>query len=415
MRFSLILLGFFFITSPDISIFDFLPDVIGWFLITLGLFRLSDIEMRAEDAKALSLRMMLFSTVKLVLSLFTFRFGTADMLLVTFCYSIVELVTVIPFTTNLFTALDYSSMRLGVKLNSDKLSSVRWFTYVFFSLKSLLTLLPATVAFFDTESTGNLSASTWFIDFEAAMRVLMVLSFFLAVLLGASTFVYLASFFIGIIKNKDLNEAMKKSLEEKVLSKPNMMLKKRTSFTLTFLSFSLLFFSDFYLDALDIFPTFIGFFLVLAAAIYVKRKMGLNTLYLTASSAIGLAVSALSFAYRLYHGIKTNFVVEYVFADKPFTMVLGAMTAVMTFITLLLVFKLASDFNRDYTKTKLEESTSLYSLGGIVSAFLGFMLYALPQLNTTFVFPSIIYFAVYTSLAVNYLIKLKKQISKDNR
>ncbi len=371
--------------------------------------------MRAEDAKALSLRMMLFSSVKLVLSLFTFRFGTADVLLVTFCYSIVELVTVIPFTTNLFGALDYSSMRLGVKLNSDKLSSVRWFLYVFFALKNLLTLLPATVTFFDTESTGNLSANTWFIDFEAAMRVLMVLSFFLSVLLGISTFIYLASFFIKLIRNKPLMEAMKKNLEEKVLSNPNMMLKKRTSLTLTFLSFSLLFFVDFYLDALDIFPTFVGFFLVLVASIYMKRKMGLKTLYLTLFSGIGLILSSLSFGYRLYHGIRTNFVVEYVFAEKPFTTLLGALTAVLTFIVLIFVFKTASDFNRDYTKTKLEDSISLYMTGGFISAFFGFMLYALPHFNTTFVFPSIIYFAVYTSLAVNYIMKLKKQIAKDNR
>ncbi len=415
MRFSLILWGFLFITSPDISIFDFLPDVIGWFLITLGLLRFSDIEMRAEDAKALSLRMMLFSSVKLVLSLFTFRFGTADVLLVTFCYSIVELVTVIPFTTNLFGALDYSSMRLGVKLNSDKLSAVRWFLYVFFAIKNLLTLLPATVTFFDTESTGNLSANTWFIDFEAAMRVLMVIAFLLSVLLGISAFVYLASFFISLIKNKPLIDAMKKSLEEKVLSKPNMMLKKRTSLTLTFLSFSLIFFADFYLDALDISPTPVAFFLVLVASIYMKRKMGLKTLYLTVFSCIGLTISAIAFGYRLYHGIKTNFVVEYVFADKPFTALLGTLTAVLTFIVLVLVFKTASDFNRDYTRTKLEDSISLYITGGFVSAFFGFMLYALPHLNTTFVFPSIIYFAVYTSLAVNYMMKLKKQIAKDNR
>ena len=162
MRFSLIFAGLIFIFSPDIALFDFLPDVIGWFLITLGITPLADIELRAEDAKALSLRMMLFSAVKLAVSLFTFRFGTADMLLVTFSYGVVEIITVIPFVTNLFTALDYSAMRIGPSLNSDKINGIKWYMYIFFVIKNLLAFLPATTALFDTEATGNLSADTWY-------------------------------------------------------------------------------------------------------------------------------------------------------------------------------------------------------------------------------------------------------------
>lgn len=415
MRFSLILLGFFFITSPDVSIFDFLPDVIGWFLIVLGLLRFSDIEPRGEDAKALALRMMLFSSVKLALSLFTFKFGTSDVLLVTFCYSIVELMTTIPFVTNLFSGLDYSSMRLGVKLDTDKVSSVRWFLYIFFFVKNLLAFLPACVTFFDTEATGNLSANTWFIDFEAAMRVLMVLSFFLSVILGIATFVYLAIFFVRLIKNAPLQKAMLQSLEEKVLSQPNMLLKKRTSFVLTFFAFALLFFADFYLDATDVLPDFVGFFLILVASIYMKKKLERKVLLLTVFSSVGLIFSLLSFGYRFSVAKESSFQIEYIFPEKTFTYPLAVSSAVLIFITLLLLFKTADSFNREYTKTKLDDSVTLFIAGGGVSAFFGFFLYALPYLNTTFVFPSLIFFAVFTALSVNYINKLKKQIVKDNR
>ena len=54
MHFSLILIGLLFVFSPDLSIFDFLPDFIGWFFITLGLNKFADIESRGEDAKKLA-------------------------------------------------------------------------------------------------------------------------------------------------------------------------------------------------------------------------------------------------------------------------------------------------------------------------------------------------------------------------
>lgn len=415
MRFSLILCGFIFIVSPDISIFDFLPDVIGWLLIVLGITPFADIEMRAEDAKVLALRMILFSAVKMVLSLFTFRFGTADMLLVTFSYSIVELVTVIPFASNLFLAIDYSSMRLGVKLDSDKINSLKWFTYVFFFLKNALAFLPATVAFFDTESTGELSADTWFIDFEAAMRVFMVFAFFLSVVLSVTSLFYLCPFFARLNKNKELISAMINSRQETVLSQPKVMIKKNTGFVLTYFSFALLFFFDFYLDSLDILPTFVGFFLVVVASVFMKKRMKRGALLLTTTSAVGFAVSLITFLYKYYHGEKVKFVVDYAFQSKTFTIPLSALTAVFSAVVIFLIFKTAGEFNKEYTKTNLEENTVLFMIGGVVQAFFGFVLYAFPKLNTTFVFPSLIFGAFFLPMAMGYTMKLKKQISKDNR
>ncbi len=415
MRFPLILCGFIFIVSPDISIFDFLPDVIGWFLIVLGITPLADIEMRAEDAKVLALRMMLFSAVKTVLSLFTFRFGTADMLLVTFSYSLVELITVIPFTTNLYTAIDFSSMRLGVKLDSDKINSVRWFTYVFFFLKNAFAFLPATVAFFDTESTGELSATTWFIDFEAAMRVLMVLAFFLSVVLSVAGICYISPFFARLNKNKELIIAMRQCREETVLSKPNVMIKKNTGFVLTYFSFALLFFFDFYLDSIDVLPTFVGFFLVMIAAFFMKKRMGVKATALTVVSLTGFAVSLLTAVYKYYHSARVKFVVDYAFTSKTFTVPLSLITAIFTAAVIFLIFRTAGEFNKEYTKTKLDESISLFMVGGVVESFFGFVLYAFPKLNTTFVFPSLIFGAFFLPMSMGYILKLKKQISKDNR
>ena len=413
MRFSLIFAGLIFIFSPDIALFDFLPDVIGWFLITLGITPLADIELRAEDAKALSLRMMLFSAVKLAVSLFTFRFGTADMLLVTFSYGVVEIITVIPFVTNLFTALDYSAMRIGPSLNSDKINGIKWYMYIFFVIKNLLAFLPATTALFDTEATGNLSADTWFVDFQAAMRVFMVFAFMLSFVVFLVSAFYVGAFFVSVIKNKELKENMKKHRFEEVLSKPDIMTVKNTSFVLTFFMGAVLFFFDFYIDATDMLPTFAGFFLVFTASLFMTKRMSIKSHLLSIVSFLGLVSSLLSFFYRLYWGKETNFVLTYVFEKKSFTLPLGILTFVFSALTTVLIFRTVKSFDERYTKYKLENNLLLLTIGGIAEAFFGFMLYAFPRFNTTFVFPSIIFGAFYLALTLNCLIKLKKQISKD--
>lgn len=415
MRFSLILLGLIFVFSPDITLFDLLPDVIGWFFITLGLTPLADIEMRGEEAKRLSLRMMLISGVKLAVSLFTFRFSTSDMLLATFAYGIVEIITVIPFVTNLFTALDYSAMRITPSLDSDKVSGVKWYMYVFFVLKNVLAFLPATVGLFDTEATGNLSADTWFVDFEAAMRVFMVFAFFLSAVISLVSLIYVGQFFLSLIKNKELKANMMKHRRDEVLSKENVMTVKNTSFVLTFFLSSMLFFFDFYVDALDVLPTFVGFLLVFSTSVFMKTRMKRNCIVLTILSFVGLLTSLFSFLYRLYWGEKTSFVLTYSFGEKPLTLPLGVITAVLSALVIILILKEAKDFNEKYTKYKIDDNVALLMTGGAVESFFGVMLYAFPSLNTTFVFPSIVFGVAYTALTLNFFFKLKRQISKDMR
>ena len=415
MRFPLIFLGLIFIFSPDITLFDFLPDVIGWFFITLGLTPLADIELRAEDAKRLSLRMMLVSAVKLAVSLFTFRFGTSDMLLATFAYGIVEIITVIPFVTNFFTALDYSAMRITPSLNSDKVSGIKWYMYVFFVLKNVLAFLPATVGLFDTETTGNLSADTWFVDFEAAMRVFMVFAFFLSAVISLVSVIYAGQFFVSLIKNKELIGNMTKHRREEVLSKENVMTVKNTSFVLTFFLSAMLFFFDFYIDAIDVLPTFVGFFLVFVAFVFMKRRMNERTTLPAILAFAGFTVSLFSFIYRLYWGGKTNFVLTYTFGSKPLTLPLSIAEAVFTVAVIVMILKWADSFNKKYTKYTLEDNLTLLKIGAVIEAFFGVMLYAFPSLNTTFVFPSIVFGIAYTALTINFFFKLKRQLSKDMR
>ena len=95
------------------------------------------------------------------------------------------------------------------------------------------------------------------------------------------------------------------------------------------------------------------------------------------------------------------------------TLPLGVITAVLSALVIILILKEAKDFNEKYTKYKIDDNVALLMTGGAVESFFGVMLYAFPSLNTTFVFPSIVFGVAYTALTLNFFFKLKRQISKD--
>lgn len=404
-----------FLFSPDISLFDLMPDFIGWFLIVLGLGRLADIEIRAEDAKHLAKRMILFSAVKAVLSLFSLRFSSADLLLAAFCYAIVEIITVIPFTANLFKALDYTSMRVSSPLDSDKLNTAKWYLLVFFAIKNAIAVLPATGSLFDSSMTGEYASDTWFVDFAAMLRMFILLGFVISAVTSVVMLVYFLPFWIRIVKNRDLNGKMLAHRKVSVLDVPACMVRKNTSFVLGFFTPALVFFFDFYLDGIDVLPTFAGFAVVLAGSVYAKKYMKQSCMPLICVSALGFVVSLTAFLYRFIPLAKNKFVIDYNFSAKPLTLPLALLTSLLVIVTVILTYRLAGRFNESFTKYKLEDSLVLYMLGGAVLGAFDFVLYSYPNMNTTFVFPSLIFGTAFSAMGAYYFVKLGRQIRHDNK
>lgn len=404
-----------FLFSPDISLFDFLPDFIGWSLIALGLVRLADIEMRAEDARNAAKRMILISLVKAVLALFTFRFSSSDLLLASFAYAIVEIITVFPFVRELCTGLDYCAMRVDAPLDSDRINLAKWYLYVFFAVKNTLAVAPSAVSLFDSRMTGDYSADTWFIDFDAAMRVLMVFSFFLSAVIFIVMLAFFIPFWRNIAKDRDLNSKMAEHRRVTVLEVPSRMLRKNTGLVLSLFAPVPVFFFDFYLDGIDVLPTFIGFAAMAVGSYFANKRLGKSTLPLTAVSVLGFGTSLTAFLYKLIPLAKNSFVIDYAFSSKPYTLPLSALTSILTALAVILVFRLLGQFNKEYTKYHLDDSLVLYMIGGVIIAAFDLFLYAYPDKNTTFVFPSLIFGISVSALSAYYVIKLKKQIDHDNK
>ena len=107
LRLGWIALAFLFFWNPNVSVFDFLPDFIGYLLLSIGLSKIADLNESIEDASSLFRKMILVDLGKWLAILWIFGLGTpaeqsSSLLLFTFVFAVAEGIVLIPAYTKLF-------------------------------------------------------------------------------------------------------------------------------------------------------------------------------------------------------------------------------------------------------------------------------------------------------------------------
>lgn len=386
-----LLTGFIFLLSPDISIFDLLPDFIGYIFIVSGLSRLADIDERARDARALSVRLTVISIIKFILSMYVGSLHKTNLLLVAFSLAVLDLILVLPFIKDFFNSIDYTATRQGIMISSKKTSELKILMLFFFVIKDTLSVLPSVVSLFDPAETGNYNSDLWHVDFSALFNVLTVLSFLIMFVLFLFMTVKNCIYFISLNRNTELVEGLYSNFEKTVLQVPSRIAVKNIKAVSAVLMPSFLFFADFYIDFVDILPTVIGFGLIFVYSLLVRSRMNLPTLALSIFSAVGTAVSAVLFGYRVFWERKLGEGIEYSFSAQNFTAVLGVAGLVATVCVLFLTWKSLEKIEEKYLDTKSTSRTVMLTLITIVLAVLSVILYVYPEKNVIFVFPNALF------------------------
>lgn len=166
MGFGYIAVGLFFLFNPNINVFDFLPDVIGFLLIYHGLFQMSFSSAKLQDMRPSLLKLTLIAAAH-TLSIFLLPFSDGDSfyLVLTFVFAVLETMFLIPVTTGLFEGF----YELGRKYDTESVfflrpatqkkgtatekqssvesaESIRVFTILFFLIKNIASVLPELTA-----------------------------------------------------------------------------------------------------------------------------------------------------------------------------------------------------------------------------------------------------------------------------
>lgn len=107
-----------FFCNPDTGIIDILPDFVGYMLLCVAISKTADIDDRINEAYTLFKRMVYISAAKFVALFLQFGFipttdQSVSMLLLSFIYSVAELMIVIPAIIKLYDGILYLSSRNG--------------------------------------------------------------------------------------------------------------------------------------------------------------------------------------------------------------------------------------------------------------------------------------------------------------
>lgn len=405
-----LLAGFLFLLSPDFVIIDILPDFIGYLFIVSGLSCLADIDERAEDARALSKRLLFLSIVKFVFSMFIGQIQKTNLLLVTFSLAILDVILVLPFLKQFFHSLDYTATRQGVIISSKKTSEIRILMTFTFLLKDFLCFAPSLVSLVDPSETGNYTNNLWRIDFKSLFNILTLLSFFVMIILGLFMAVKTCMYFTSLCRNRELVEKLYSNFDKTVLQVPSRLISKNIRALSVIVAPAFLFFADFYIDFNEVLVTAVGFFLIFIYSLSLKHRMDIPTLPLSIVSAVAAVVGLCASVYRFYWFKKLGDAVEYSFSAQDYTLILGAVNFVFTVATLMLLWRSLEQIELKYLDERKPYRISLMTASGIILSVFNFILYVYPEKNASFVFPNIIFVVFFIYFSVDWVRNITSQI-----
>lgn len=268
MGLSLFPLSFIFLFNPDITVFDILPDAIGYLIMMLALSNLSDIDHHIETAKNRFKLGALLSLCKLLSLLVLFGLVSQNdrsvaILTATFVFSTAELILLIPAYKELFEGL----LNLGM-LNEG--------TAVFRPVGSTNVsdrMLRRTVTFLIIKiCASTLPEFTSLID-NTEYRFIGLLrgfGFIVALVFGIVWLISFIRYTARVRRDKQFISNLEGKFKAKLIERPNLFLKRKLIFGLSLIFGALIFSLDWYSDYYNIIPSFICSVLLFCAAVYLR-------------------------------------------------------------------------------------------------------------------------------------------------
>ena len=278
MGIGLIALSMIFFFNAEFAVFDLLPDVFGYILLSLGMSSLSYLNHHFEESAKHFRRMIALSAGRLVFVLVLFGLVNSTdrpttMLLGNFVFGVLELMTLLPAYKQLFEGLIYAGSRGGIgesvfrptlahKLMSRVIrrksefderqttvtvtESVSFLTSVFVILKVTLSVLPEFSVLSDhAEAAVNLYEYVWLFRM-AAMLIWSVL--------GIAWLVLMLRYFIGIYRDVEYVEYLRSRYMQDVYPNKDLFVAKRYKLGSFFLMLGVILSLDIPMEGVNVLP-----------------------------------------------------------------------------------------------------------------------------------------------------------------
>lgn len=288
--FSLLPAAFIFLFEPGYTVYDILPDFIGYLIICAAIINLADINSRISDAFRLFRRAAVISILRYVAIYFLREYFVGEeqnvgILLFAFIFATAELITLLPAYKNFFDGIlhlamlhdgsaPYKCRKRGKPHATDKLYRL---TIALVILRSLAMTLP--------ELTTLKTHSLY--EFVTLLRVFGVI---VVLPVGIIWLICALKYCSAIRNDHAFITALSDKFTTHVTENPHFYTFRAISVGLTVASVAYVLSADIYSEHICVIPDWI-FYVLLAISALILSRYSARSRYLLASGAIGVAVS----------------------------------------------------------------------------------------------------------------------------
>jgi len=358
LDFALMIAGFVFLFNPVLSIYDILPDVIGWAFIYAGMSRLRDMAPSLEGCMT-NLRRLIWITAAQagVMTLLPLMTDTAYALTFTFIFTISEAAIAIMFVLGLLEGMQYIAVREEVQSPLADLSTVKSINIIFPIAKAFLTLLPELAYLSTTEYEGYITAIETF-DLANYRHVLYMLNVVGVLIFGLIWLNMTLRYLNGMRRDKALIEALDRYYIENVATQTDMLFCRALRCALILFGAGFAFQLDIVLDGICFTPDFVGGVLFLLGAVTLLRrypamaKLRLLSIGHIALSAVGFVLLLIIGVTYWSWGITKSIAGFYTFIAF---MAFAVLAAAVFVLILMFMLRFVSDLIENHTGDRLDE------------------------------------------------------------
>ena len=306
MWYVLILCGCAFLFVPSFSIFDFMPDAIGYALILIGLSKISAVNGDLHNSRRSFGYLFFLTLVRLLLMVpLTGLNDETTSLLYVFCFAVAETVFLIPAFSSLCEGSYYLSSRAGANVSDKAHDDFRLMTKIFIIGRAVLAVAPeltvlANKAYRESISAEELDMPTVY----DGKGIFTVICFIVSLLIGVVFMILALRYFVPLARDKASNEQIKRRYDDEIGNNEEKRVYNAVKSASLLFTLGCAFMAAMYFYGWDILPDVVGAGLMLAG--FAALNPVINTKKAMIVSGVAVAVTAAATALE-YHTAKTYF------------------------------------------------------------------------------------------------------------
>lgn len=310
MSYGLIFAGMLFLAIPSISIFDIMPDFIGYALLVAGISRIADLNGRLEDASSAFKKLFWVDLVKNALAILLVPLNDeTTVMLVNFVYALVSVILLLGAFNAFAEGFVYLGMRSGSPQADKDPAGTKLIMQVFAIVRFVMCLIPDLTVLTNEEYSSEIDIiighTATLYNYRTLITAVTAL-FSLAV--GVLFFVKVNAYVRGVCKSDGFANYVIKRYDTEVKENTSLLTRRALSGMYTLIFSGFIFFVTVKYRGIDILPDFFGLLLIgtglAIGAKYVKGcKTAARIAFMTA--AVAAATWGLNTYTALQHFHKT--------------------------------------------------------------------------------------------------------------